>query len=83
MTEILLFHHGHGLTPGIRDFAVTLERDGHTVHLPDLYEGKVFDTLDQGLAYAREVGFGTLLEGDGFPPRGSPTRSSTPGFRSG
>lgn len=62
MTEILLFHHAHGLTPGVRDFAATLERDGHTVHLPDLYQGKVFDTLDQGLAYAREVGFGTLLE---------------------
>lgn len=62
MAEILLFHHAHGLTSGVRDFAARLEQAGHTVHVPDLYEGQVFDTLDQGLAYARDAGFGTLRE---------------------
>ena len=62
MAEVLLFHHGHGRTSGIRDFAETLRRSGHTVHVPDLYEGLVFDTLEDGLAYAQGVGFETILE---------------------
>jgi dienelactone hydrolase len=62
MAEVLLFHHGHGLTSGVREFAEELRRAGHIVHAPDLYEGRVFDGLQEGLAYAREAGFGTILE---------------------
>lgn len=62
MAEVLLFHHAHGLTAGIRDFAATLREAGHTVHTPDLYEGRVFDDLDEGLAHAQHVGFGSLLD---------------------
>ena len=35
---------------------------GHTVHTPDLYDGKTFDEIDAGVGYAKEVGFGTILE---------------------
>jgi dienelactone hydrolase len=62
MAEVVLFHHAHGLTPGVRDFAEQLMAAGHTVHVPDLYDGRVFDGLEEGLAYAREVGFGTISE---------------------
>jgi dienelactone hydrolase len=62
MTEILLFHHALGVTSGVREFGETLRRAGHLVHVPDLYEGRVFDTIDQGIGYAKEVGFGTILE---------------------
>lgn len=62
MADVLLFHHAHGLTSGVRDFAETLRQAGHTVHVPDLYEGRVFDDLEAGLAYARDVGFGTIME---------------------
>jgi dienelactone hydrolase len=62
MADVLLFHHAHGLTSGVRDFAGTLTEAGHTVHVPDLYEGRVFATLQEGLAYAEEVGFGSILE---------------------
>lgn len=62
MTDIVLFHHAHGLTAGVREFAEQLEAAGHTVTVPDLYEGNVFDNLDDGLAYARDVGFGTIFE---------------------
>lgn len=70
--EVLLFHHGHGLTKGVLDFADELRRAGHDVHVPDLYEGHVFDSLDDGLAYARETGFGEIRErgvraADGLP----------------
>src|SRR5215211_4542647 len=62
MAEVLMFHHAHGLTSGVRDFADTLRQDGHTVHTPDLYEGRVFDDLEEGVAYASQVRFGTIIE---------------------
>src|SRR5450432_3574861 len=62
MAEVLLFHHAQGQTPGFGAFADELRRAGHTVHTPDLYEGQTFDTLDEGVAYAEEVGFGDIIE---------------------
>ena len=62
MAEVLLFHHAHGLTPGVVAFADELRAAGHVVHTPDLYEGKTFGTVDEGVAHAREIGFGTVLE---------------------
>jgi dienelactone hydrolase len=63
MAEVLLFHHAHGLTEGVVAFAERLREAGHTVHTPDLYDGNVFSDLDDGLAYARKVGFGAILDG--------------------
>lgn len=73
MAQMLLFHHAHGLTPGVRGFADALRRFGHTVHTPDLYAGRVFDTLEEGVAHAGEVGFDTIIErgrlaADPLPP---------------
>lgn len=62
MAEVLLFHHAHGRTKGVLDFADELRRAGHDVHVPDLYEGHVFDSLDDGLSYAGETGFGEIRE---------------------
>jgi dienelactone hydrolase len=62
MTEIVLYHHVQGLTEGVRSFADELRRAGHTVHTPDLFDGRTFDTIDEGLAFAREAGFGALAE---------------------
>ena len=62
MAEVLLFHHAQGQTEGFADFADALRRAGHTVHTPDLYDGRTFATLDEGIAYAQQVGFGELLE---------------------
>jgi dienelactone hydrolase len=62
MAEVLLFHHVHGLTDGCLAFADDLRAAGHVVHAPDLYDGKTFETLDEGMAYAKEVGFDTIVE---------------------
>ncbi|HTX33226.1 MAG TPA: dienelactone hydrolase family protein [Solirubrobacteraceae bacterium] len=63
MTQILLFHHAQGLTPGCLAFANDLRSAGHVVHAPDLYDGRVFDELPDGVRYAEEeIGFGTLIE---------------------
>ncbi len=62
MAEVVLFHHAQGLTPGIVAFADELRRAGHTVHTPDLFEGRTFTTVDEGVGYARETGFDVVLE---------------------
>ena len=72
MAELLLFHHAQGRTPGLLAFAEALRAAGHTVHTPDLYDGKTFATLDEGIAYAKQVGFDTIGErgrraADGLP----------------
>ena len=62
MAEVLLFHHAQGLTPGVLAFADELRAAGHTVHTPDLYDGKTFDTVEEGVANAREIGFQNVVE---------------------
>jgi dienelactone hydrolase len=62
MSEVLLYHHVQGLTDGVRSFADELRRAGHTVHTPDLFDGRTFATLEEGMAFAREAGFGALGE---------------------
>ena len=62
MTDVLLYHHIQGLTEGVRSFAGELRQAGHTVHTPDLFEGRSFDTIEAGMAFAREAGFEALAE---------------------
>ena len=62
MAELLLFHHAHGLTAGCLSFAERLRAAGHRVHIPDLYDGRTFSELADGVRHAEEVGFETILE---------------------
>jgi dienelactone hydrolase len=62
MAEVVLFHHAQGQTAGFFAFADELRAAGHTVHTPDLYDGRTFPTIDEGVAYARQIGFDKLPE---------------------
>ena len=62
VAEVLLFHHAQGLTRGCLAFADRLRAAGHVVHVPELYDGKIFTDLTEGVRYAEEVGFGTIIE---------------------
>jgi dienelactone hydrolase len=62
MAEVLLFHHAQGLTEGITAFADRLRAAGHTVHTPDLFDGRTFATIDEGMAHVERVGFEALRE---------------------
>jgi dienelactone hydrolase len=53
MAQVLLIHHALGRTLGIAGFADELQRAGHTVHTPDIYDGRTFESLDEGLAFYR------------------------------
>jgi dienelactone hydrolase len=60
MAEVLLFHHAQGLTPGIHAFADELRAAGHTVHTPDLFDGRTFGSIDEGMAFIESTGFDDL-----------------------
>ncbi|GAA2196591.1 dienelactone hydrolase family protein [Sinomonas flava] len=72
MADVLLFHHALGLTSGIASFAETLLRNGHTVTTPDLFEGRTFATVEEGVAHAQSIGIGELIA------RGERAASSMP-----
>ena len=62
MAEVVLYHHVQGLTAGVASFADQLRRAGHTVHTPDLFDGQTFASIEAGMDYGREIGFGVLAE---------------------
>ena len=72
MAEVLLYHHAQGQTAGFLAFADELRRAGHTVHTPDLYDGRVRASLDEGVAYASQIGTSEIIArgvraADGLP----------------
>ena len=62
MAEVLLFHHAQGLTPGVVAFADELRAAGHVVHTPDLFDGRTFDSIDEGMAFVKGSGFEAIVE---------------------
>lgn len=62
MAEVILFHHAQGLTAGVMAFADEIRAAGHVVHTPDLYDGKTFSELADGVGYAKQAGFDTIVE---------------------
>jgi dienelactone hydrolase len=61
MAEIILFHHVQGLTPGVVAFADELRHAGHTVHTPDLFDGRTFDSIEAGMNFVGELGFDEVM----------------------
>jgi dienelactone hydrolase len=83
MTTVLLFHHAQGQTTGFLDFAEELRRAGHTVHAPDLYDGRTFETIDEGVAHAQQVGFDEILRSGTAAADGLPADMVYAGFSLG
>jgi dienelactone hydrolase len=83
VAEVLLFHHAQGLTAGCLSFADELRAAGHVVHAPDLYDGKTFTDLTEGVGYAEQVGFGTILERGRLAADGLPNEIVYAGFSLG
>lgn len=72
MAEVLMFHHALGQTDGFLEFADEMRTAGHTVHAPDLFEGRTFDSIADGLAHVEQVGFEAVME------RGASTANDLP-----
>ncbi len=62
LAEVILFHHVLGLTDGVRDFAGRLSASGHAVHTPDLYDGDVAETLEQGFVIRERIGGAVIAD---------------------
>lgn len=62
MTTLALFHSALGLRPSVLRLAEELRQHGHVVHTPDLFDGEVFDDLEQGAAKRDALGIRTLLQ---------------------
>jgi dienelactone hydrolase len=60
MAEVVLFHHVQGLTDGVRAFAEELGAGGHTVHTPDLFDGELPATIEEGMALVGRIGDETI-----------------------
>jgi dienelactone hydrolase len=73
MADVLLFHHAQGLTPGIHAFADDLRAAGHAVTTPDLFDGRTFGSIDDGMAFVKATGF------DELRARGVHTADDLPG----
>jgi len=83
MADVLLFHHAQGQTPGFPAFADELRAAGHTVHAPDIYDGKTFAALDEGVGYAQQVGFDTIGERSRLAAESLPNKLVYGGFSLG
>lgn len=62
MATLLLLHHIRGLTPGVLALADQFRGAGHTVHTPDLLDGRTFASIEEGAEYAGAIGFATVRE---------------------
>lgn len=83
MAEILLFHHAQGLTSGVTAFADELRHAGHIVHIPDLFDGRTFDTIEKGMGFVRELGFDEVMKRGERAAEGLPAELVYAGFSLG
>lgn len=83
MADVLLFHHAQGLTDGVRAFADQLRAAGHEVTVPDLFDGRTFATVEEGVAHAEELGFDTLTAAGVEAAEGLPHETVYAGFSLG
>jgi dienelactone hydrolase len=61
VAQILLLHSTYGLRPAVHAAADRLRAAGHQVTVPDLYDGKVFDDIEEATAYSDGIGGEELL----------------------
>ena len=83
MTDVVLFHHAQGLTDGMREFAGQLRAAGHQVTLPDLFDGRTFGSIEEGVRYAGETGFDTIIERGRLAAQALPEQVVYAGFSLG
>ncbi|QNP73231.1 dienelactone hydrolase family protein [Streptomyces roseirectus] len=60
--NIMLFHSTYGLRPAVLDAAKRLEAAGHVVWTPDLFQGRTFESAEEGMEFKETVGKEELLK---------------------
>jgi dienelactone hydrolase len=80
---VVLFHSALGLNEAVRAFAESLRMNGHTVHLPDLFDGDVFTNLEDGVHKRDEIGIPLLSQRATESVRDMPNGTVYAGFSMG
>jgi dienelactone hydrolase len=83
VAEVVLFHSVLGLRPGVIATADRLRAAGHTVHTPDLFDGEVFDDLDDGMRKEESLGYQEIARRAGEAVAGLPAGLVFAGFSMG
>src|SRR4029077_2842387 len=83
MAEVLLFHHAQGQTKGFNRFADELRDAGHTVHTPDLFAGKTFGSIEEGMAHVEQLSFEEIVNRGEQAANGLPNELVYAGFSLG
>ncbi|MEU9096127.1 dienelactone hydrolase family protein [Streptomyces sp. NPDC048361] len=60
--NIMLFHSVYGPRPAVQEAAQRLRAAGHQVHVPDLYEGRTVETVEEGRDIKEKIGKDELLK---------------------
>jgi dienelactone hydrolase len=61
MADIVLLHSAFGLRPAVHAAADRLRAAGHRVEVPDLYDGRTADAVEDGMTIKDEIGREELL----------------------
>ena len=80
---VVLFHSALGLNDAVKAFAESLRMNGHTVHLPDLFDGDVFTNLEDGVHKRDEIGIPLLSQRAAESARDMPDGTVYAGFSMG
>lgn len=56
MAEVVVFHHVQGLTEGVAAIADVFREHGHRVSTPDLFGGRTFSRLEDGVEFVGGLG---------------------------
>jgi dienelactone hydrolase len=83
MSTVLLFHSALGLRPAVHHLADRFRAAGNTVHTPDLFEGGVFDDLEEAVAHRDAIGIPELARRGAAAAEGLPADVVYAGFSMG
>lgn len=59
--NVMLFHSTHGLRPAVHAAADRLRAAGHEVWTPDLFDGRTFEDVEEGMEFKERIGKEDLL----------------------
>jgi dienelactone hydrolase len=83
MATVILFHSVYGLRSLELDAVERLQAAGHKAFAPDLYDGWVASSIDEGFELKDEIGWPTICERAEWAMAGLPPSTVLAGFSMG
>lgn len=81
--QVVVFHSALALRPAVTAFAERLRDAGHTVHVPDSFDGEAFDNLQKEIAKRDALGVPKLSGRAQAAVADLPSRTVYAGFSMG